>query len=120
MKCPRCYRNVPEGTTVTPCCGVWVYTNGPADPGHVFYDGNKVDADLTELRLSHQAEHDDQDGAYASQHFGHSLRHDGLAERHARHATWAAENAARLQRQIWGVAALGVADFILTLLRVHV
>lgn len=108
------------GTTVTPCCGVWVYTNGPADPGHVFYDGNKVDADLTELRLSHQAEHDDHELKQLGLHGDHIVRNNALASQHARHVTWAVANTVRLQWQIIGLAGLGVADLVLTLLRVHI
>lgn len=44
MNCPRCDNVVPDGTTVSPCCGRPMATE-PVRGGHVSYDSHIVNAD---------------------------------------------------------------------------
>lgn len=49
MKCPRCRSRVPTGTTLSACCGVWLFTNGPPPPGTVV-DATTIGNALRPLR----------------------------------------------------------------------
>lgn len=116
MTCPRCYRNIPEGSTISPCCGIWLYTNGPADPGHVFYDYKTVDFEVDE-KLNHLREHANEIVGAAHAHL--TGRIDGVLGAHNRNANWLAGHAKRVRNACIALAGTNVLTLVLLLLRVH-
>lgn len=53
-RCTRCERTCPPGTTVSACCGVPLYNNGPPPPGTYWYDALLVDQDVAALHQRHE------------------------------------------------------------------
>lgn len=52
MQCPRCYGNIPDGSTISPCCGRPVATNPPTGGIVQFYSEiASIDLDEREERI---------------------------------------------------------------------
>ena len=58
MQCTRCYGQVPDGSAISPCCGVHLRTDAPGYPGTVYYDQRVVDLAIEDLRTDLGKEQD--------------------------------------------------------------
>ena len=121
VKCTRCERLVPPGTLITPCCGVWLWTNGPADPGMTLYDSKVVDLDLAKIEREHSAaiqQVSDVVTANANAQGALTTTVGALQAAHNSVTTWTASRVKSLRNRIYALAVLNLTT--LTLLLLHV
>lgn len=126
MNCTRCDQNVPEGTSITPCCGVMLYWNGPfSQPGaEALYPSKIVDLDISAAWAKHAEEHGAQNEAIGAAiglseaRTGHVI--DGIVQAHNAVTEFAAKRLGRVGWQVRGLLGLNLVALGLALFGVHI
>jgi hypothetical protein len=127
-KCTRCEGTVPPGTLLSPCCGVWLWTNGPPDSkgGSVFYDAKVVDVDIAQLKATHSAAIQQVTDALLAlsgeTNAGHTNLADAIVQLRSAHnqvTEFVAKKTRVLRLAFFGLVSWDAVNTLLVLLKVH-